>query len=228
MIPKIIINYDKVSDATNRKNSLLDPQSIWWRLVNKNNFKTIKNIFLEENNLDKLISFIDRTYSEKDIQNNCKYIKKIVDENIEYIVNKLEIITGHPFDYKSITILWTTFPRCPYNWEDGILWTFALTNESQLILRNIIHELIHFQFHKYYTEYCKIKWLNETNFYTLKESLTFLVNVEFSDLEVAEDKWYIQHKETREQLKEYWLKNDKNFSDLVTYWCSILSLKTKE
>jgi hypothetical protein len=50
-----------------------------------------------------------------------------------------------------------------------------------------------------------------------------LVNTEFLELELAEDKWYFEHKITRKNMLKYRNENkDKWFLELVNYWCKLI------
>jgi hypothetical protein len=50
------------------------------------------------------------------------------------------------------------------------------------MLNIVAHEILHFQFHTYYSDYPKVKLLDPEQYYLLKESLTFLLNHEFKDI----------------------------------------------
>lgn len=60
-------------------------------------------------------------------------------------------------------------------------------------------------------------------FQILKESLTFLLNYEFSWIKMAKDNWYSSHQEFRKKLEEYWISSQsKTFEGLIDYWCDLL------
>lgn len=224
MIPKINVKYNIISDANNRYKSLKNENSNWWKFVPNDDVERLKRIIKKrESWINELVKFINGKYDSKSIDVNVLNIQSILEEHIEYIVKRLEELTEKPFDYEEINVQCTTFPRCPYNWENWFFWTFILTNKKELILRNSIHEMSHFQFHKYYENNWLVKKLDDNEKYILKESLTFLVNTEFLELELAEDKWYFEHKITRKNMLKYRNENkDKWFLELVNYWCKLI------
>ena len=125
---------------------------------------------------------------------------------------RLEKITKHKIYNNNFTGYITTIGRCPYSKEESwfminIFWT--LNN----MLATICHEIMHLQFHYYYEKQLKEK-ISEKQFQDLKEALTVLLNLEFSDILKERDKGYPNHQELREFIESEW-KKEKNFDKLV-------------
>jgi hypothetical protein len=69
--------------------------------------------------------------------------------------------------------------------------------------KSFIHELLHFQTHKYYENIPPMNKLDKQQFNLLKESLTFLINYEFPEINKGTDKGYPQHQEFRKILENH-------------------------
>ncbi|MEM4605663.1 MAG: hypothetical protein QW103_01330 [Candidatus Pacearchaeota archaeon] len=78
---------------------------------------------------------------------------------------------------------------------------------------SIGHEIFHFYFHKFYFEELEKK-IGKEKTTDFKEALTVLLNLEFNDLFLIEDKGYENHKDLREFIKEKWSKR-KSFDFLI-------------
>ena len=148
------------------------------------------------------------------------------DSNEKEIFTRLRKIMKHPVWPEKISCFYTSFPRCPYGFAKNHAWLYLEERhlEKQKVCATVmLHEIMHFQFHKYYWEYCREHGLNPSQTQHLKEATTFLINEEFSDLKLHE--WgYPIHKRLRTELKKAWIK-DKNFRRLVDR--GIVLIKTK-
>ena len=80
-------------------------------------------------------------------------------------------------------------------------------------LRNSAIPSMHLQFHYYFEKDLIIK-IGREKFGDLKEALTILLNEEFRDLWIVEDKGYEIHQELRKRISEQWKKN-KDFDELI-------------
>lgn len=125
---------------------------------------------------------------------------------------RLENITKKPFGSRKIKVYVTTVPKCPYNTKER--W-FMLNFFSPIphSLRTAGHEIMHFQFHKYF--WTKVEdEVGEKKTGDLKEALTELLNLEFRDLWMVKDEGYEQHKDLREFIAKQWQKK-KDFNILL-------------
>lgn len=103
---------------------------------------------------------------------------------------------------------------CPYsekeNWFMVSMW-----HSIPLSITTICHEILHFQFLKYYKKYLEKKGLKNDQIEDLKEALTFLLNeTEFEGIILSQDNGYPKHQELRKKLRNIWSKN-KNFQNLI-------------
>lgn len=168
-------------------------------------------------------------YLEEKYENNKELITKkkqeaeeILGQYKDEIFTRMANLTKHPVAYDEIKLFITTYPRCPYNWEKWYI-RLAINISKEQMLNILAHEVIHFQFHKYYSSHPKVKLLNFEQFDTLKESLSFLLNHEFPGIPMTYDYWYEAHQDFRKQLENYRLSlKEKDFDLLVTYWCDLL------
>ena len=80
-------------------------------------------------------------------------------------------------------------------------------------LRTIGHEIMHFQFYKYFFNKIE-KEIGKEKTEDLKEALTVLLNLEFRNLWLVEDKGYPKHKKLREFIEKEW-KKEPDFKILL-------------
>ncbi len=77
-----------------------------------------------------------------------------------------------------------------------------------------LHELLHFYTHKF-IEPIFLDAKQKKKFYDFKESLTFLLNIEFvNEMENMTDYGYKEHQNLRKELQQMWTK-DKNIYQLT-------------
>lgn len=147
-------------------------------------------------------------------------MQKFFDIYKDGIFTKMIILTKHPIYRNDFTIFLTSLNRGPYNVNLWQTWSNVYWSG---VCKAFIHELLHFQTIIYYKEYIMSELHDEKMFEDLKESLTFLLNHEFTDIIEHPDLWYPQHQELRKQLEDYRVTSHKNFDELITYGCKILS-----
>ena len=145
-------------------------------------------------------------------------------------------LTKRPIFNENFQIRYTTCQRWPYNWET---WEIRIMEPSKKEFRykyrtkSFIHELLHFQTHKYYENIPPMNKLDKQQFNLLKESLTFLINYEFPEINKDTDNGYPQHQEFRKILENYRISlwDKKDFEKLIEFWCNKIlnniSQKTK-
>ena len=130
----------------------------------------------------------------------------------------MEGTTGKRICRKDFTILLTTFPRCPYNPQQGIIWSYTERNIAFSIV-SFVHELNHFQVIYYFKKQMRKK-LTEAQFEDLKEALTVINNDAFKGIFLVHEQGYPIHKALRAKLLYYWRKN-RDFGKLIAYGMKI-------
>ena len=131
--------------------------------------------------------------------------------NDEYF-KRLEKVMKKPICSDKFTAYLTTMTRCPYNIKEFSFMTSFFRNISSS-LKTPCHEIMHFQFYKYYWEKVE-KQIGEEKTSHLKEALTVLLNLEFKDLYFFEEPGYEIHKELRNFIAKEWEKK-KDFDILL-------------
>lgn len=178
----------------------------------------------QEEAFEILLPYLEDKYkkNEVEISQKMKEFQETLNQYKDIIFEKIEKLTKHPIDYDEIIMFLTTYRRCPYDREKGYI-RLALSANKLRALNILAHEVLHFQFHKYYSNLPRIKSLNFEQFDTIKESLTFLLNFEFEGIPMWYDKGYDVHQEFRKKLQEYRLSStEKDFDKLVDYACDIV------
>jgi hypothetical protein len=181
---------------------------------------------------DKAERFL-RPYLEGVYKREGKHVLKMIgvskrywDENETEIYSRLSKITKKPIWPPIIHCYYTTFPRCPYGFKKNEGWLYInkkFAKNKKEYAGTVLHELMHFQFHKYFWGYCKKHGLSDAQINHLKEAFTFLINEEFSDI-VSRDNGYRIHKMLRKDLSKIWKKSN-NFR--ITLDGGILLMKRK-
>lgn len=119
-------------------------------------------------------------------------------------IKRMEKIFDISYPAPIITVYLTHNERCTYNIEQNY---FFVIIGSEFSNNTLMHELLHF-----YTWHAFGKKLLDEGFSKLayndiKESLTELLNLEFSDLMNGKlDTGYPQHQEMRAEIKKLWLE----------------------
>ena len=202
----------------------------WWRACNGSNYGIDWKMLIAPNlrrgiagvKYEKAVKFL-KPYIKNLYKRKKRHIRELMDvcsvywaDNEKEIFKRLRKITKHPIWPAKIYCYYTSFPRCPY----GMAKNHAFLYITQLYLKykkgcasTMLHEIMHFQFHKYFWEYCKKRGLDENQTQHLKEAVTFLINEEFSGL-VFREKGYPIHKKLRAELKTTWRK-ERNFRKII-------------
>jgi len=132
----------------------------------------------------------------------------------EYI-KRLEKITKREFKFKKIYAYFTTISKCPYNPANKIPYFYVnLFTSTPNALHTVGHEVMHLHLHK--SDWLdKVKnQIGQQKAYDLIEAFTKLLDLEFRDLWIVEERGYPNHQKLREYIKKHWLKN-KNFDKLT-------------
>lgn len=217
MIPKIKFELDVEKDLYNiwetanssltygynfKKN--LSPNIL--QICENKKYKTCKKILkktMHKIHGNKLIK-----QSTKSLNESWKTIEK------EYFL-KLENMTKQKFSFKKINVYLTTAGRCPYrpHWNPPAFYV-NFFNHITNALHTAGHELMHIHLHNIDWWENVEKEIGYEKTHDLKEALTELLNLEFRELWIIEDKGYPNHKKLREYIKKQWQK-EKNFDKLT-------------
>ncbi len=172
--------------------------------------------------------YLERRYRRegKRVQKRMDTCRQYWDANSAEIFARLKKITKRSVWPPTIYCFYTTFPRCPYGLQRNSGWlfiTYKFLKNKKACASSILHEIMHFQFHKYFWSYCKRQSLDDAQIEHLKEAFTFLINEEFSDL-VTRDRGYLIHRRLRRNLKDVW-KNSKSFKRTLGEGISLMKGK---
>lgn len=168
-------------------------------LILKKNRKTAEGLVQKY-----LKSHPKKTIRDLVIKTQLIFLEKIWRKIEKRFFERLEKITGKPIFIKEFKCYLTTGFMCPYNPEDnsfmvsmwhGLPWNMTI----------ICHEIFHLQFLHYYGKYCR-KFISKKELDDLKEALTFILNTDFNDLLLSQDKGYPAHQKLRKELEKIWKK----------------------
>lgn len=167
------------------------------------NFETEKvKAFIEEQ--DKINGF-DANKEIVAIEERWKIAESI-------FIERVEKIFGTPYPAPLITVYLTHNERCTYNIEENY---FFVRIGSEFSNNTIMHELLHFYTWHALGKKLLDNGLSKLVYNDVKESLTELLNLEFSDLLNGKpDSGYSQHQEMRAKVRALWEKQ-KDISFLI-------------
>lgn len=129
-------------------------------------------------------------------------------------IERCEKIFGIKYPLEKISAYLTTNNRCSYNTKGNYFFVYLHNKKSNN--PDIMHEVFHF--YTYFTFYNELisKGASREKYEDIKESLTELLNLEFSDIMNGATDWgYPQHQEMRAQIRNIWA-SDKDINKLVT------------
>jgi len=119
-------------------------------------------------------------------------------------IERVEKIFGISYPAPIITVYLTHNQRCTYNIEENY---FFVQIGSEFSNNTIMHELLHFYTWHAFGKKLLDEGLSKLAYNDIKESLTELLNLEFSDLLNGKpDNGYPQHQEMRAEVKRLWLE----------------------
>ena len=167
------------------------------------NFETEKvKAFIEEQ--DKASGF-DANKKIVAVEERWKIVEPI-------FIERVEKIFGISYPAPIITVYLTHNERCTYNIEQNY---FFVRIGSEFSNNTLMHELLHFYTWHAFGKKLLDDGLSKLAYNDIKESLTELLNLEFSDLMNGKpDTGYPQHQEMRAKIREIWPKQN-NLSVLV-------------
>ena len=154
----------------------------------------------------KLEAFIT-TYIDKqklDLIAATEQIKTAWQPYQQEFLKRIESMFGVVSPLEAIQVFLTTDTRCSYNIEQGY---FFVSVSRPFQNKTIMHELLHFWTWWKFHEEVESKRITDQHYNDVKESLTELLNVAFSDmLGEAHDDGYPQHQKMREIVRQTWLE----------------------
>jgi len=211
--------------------------------------KDLKNIWKAVNFKTPFVDFskslrpeLVRLAREKDFQKCAKDIEKF-NQNIyesdamhafpeilnkswakieEQFIERLEEITRKKFKSSKIKGYITTIPKCPYNPREK--WFMVNIFNSILgCMLTTAHELFHIHLHNHFLELLKFE-VGEEKAHDIKEAITTsLLNLEFRDLWIVEDRGYEKHEKLRKIIEQEWIRSHDFY--LVLDRCSEIAKK---
>ena len=127
-------------------------------------------------------------------------------------IERVEKLFGISYPAPIITVYLTNNERCTYNIEQNY---FFVRIGSEFSNNTIMHELLHFYTWHAFGKKLLDDGLSKLAYNDIKESLTELLNLEFSDLMNGKrDEGYPQHQDMRAEIQKIWLVH-KNISELI-------------
>ena len=109
-----------------------------------------------------------------------KVCQEVLDEEKQNIIDLLQEIYQKPFPFEKITVYITTFPICPYNYEERWFMVYRNMNIPGFI-NTAKHELNHFMFYYYYLDKLIKQKVSLEKREKLKEALGIFSNPEGND-----------------------------------------------
>ena len=166
-----------------------------------------------ENSVQKYLkSRPQKTIRDLIIKTQLIFLEKVWRKIEKRFFERLEKITGQPIFIKEFKCYLTTGFMCPYNPKDNSFMV-SIWHSLPLNLTTICHEIFHLQFLHYFKKYCR-KFISKRGLDDLKEAITFILNTDFNDLLLVQDKGYLAHQKLRKELKKIW-KKEKNFNKFL-------------
>src|SRR3989344_5647218 len=127
-------------------------------------------------------------------------------------IERVEKLFGISYPAPIITVYLTHNERCTYNIEQNY---FFVRIGSEFSNNTIMHELLHFYTWHAFGKKLLDEGLSKLAYNDVKESLTELLNLEFSDLlNGKRDEGYPQNQEMRTKIREIW-QVKKDISTLI-------------
>lgn len=131
---------------------------------------------------------------------------------------RLERVTEQRFPFKKVNAYLTTSGRCPYDCDPrSPSFHFNFFWGLPVGLQTSGHELMHIHLHNFSWWEEVEKEIGNKKAHDLKEALTELLNLEFRDLWIVDDRGYPNHTKLRNYISLQW-KKKKDF-DLLTEKC---------
>jgi hypothetical protein len=152
-------------------------------------------------------------YKNDAVKKFAEYIQAAFN-SADKIDKDLEKLTGKKVPFKTISVTVTTYPRCPYDYDEGGFFIIFGTG-MKWIIDVAYHELMHIIIHKYYWHLFDEAGLTSQEAHDIKESLTVLLNKDRDFKEIPEDKGYASHKKIRKEIEKISQKKHRSFEMLL-------------
>jgi hypothetical protein len=166
------------------------------------------------------INVYGTNYTQVDVRKFLsKYIKQLditTDEYVDHIekkwrkieqiyMNRLNHLFNMSYPASLLQAYLATNQRCTYNIPSGYFFVYMFSKSTNHI---IMHELLHFYtWHAFHDEVFMDAGVSETTYNDVKESLTEILNIDFTDLmDGKQDGGYTQHVEMRKKVRDLWNK----------------------
>lgn len=201
-IEKDIDNFIRGTNAVNSKK----PTKFQIAFSEKygDNFEVVKvKAFIEEQ--DKLNEF-DANKEIVAVEERWKNVEPV-------FIPRVEKIFGISYPSPTVTVYLTHSERCTYNIEQNY---FFVKIGSEFSNNTLMHELLHFYTWHAFGKKLLDEGLSKLAYNDIKESLTEILNLEFSDLMNGKpDTGYPQHQEMRAKIREMW-QTEKDIAAVIT------------
>lgn len=151
------------------------------------------------------------TISNFDANQQVKIVEKRWREIELDFIKRVEKVFGISYPSPQITVYLTHNGRCTYNINENYFFVYISSEFSNNI---IMHELLHFYTWHAFGQKLVDEGFSRAKYNDIKESLTELLNLEFTDLmNNKADDGYPQHKEMRAEIRKLWL--DKKHIEII-------------
>lgn len=151
-----------------------------------------------------------------------KTIQKDFDTKYQNACEILEKITKHPMASNIFTFYITTFPRCPYSYDNYEIFMYDYPWSTPI--DGFLHEGLHFQFTHFWgdDQNSPVSKLNDDQFDYIKEALTVILDDDLKPILSKPDQGYPSQEEYRKLLHNHW-KKYHDFNKLVNFGLSKLN-----
>ncbi len=160
---------------------------------------------------EKLDVYLSEAYNSQIINLEIELLTKAWESISEEFFDRMEKLMKNKFNEDIFAYL-TTLGICPYD-EKEPSFMFSMFYSIPSFLENCAHEIMHIYFHKFYWKKVEEE-IGKDKTADLKEALTTLLNLEFRDLWIVEDRGYEVHRELRRFIIDRW-NEEKDFDVLI-------------
>jgi hypothetical protein len=223
-MPRVSFNYNVKKDAwswvliAKSRRRLKELKKDWQKEVEFIPKKLLDKILIKNRKASEylvynhLISHPKKSIRQLVIKKQLLSLEKVWRKIEKEFFKRLEKITEKPTFIREFKCYLTTGFMCPYDPRDNS-FMISMWHSIPWNITTICHEIFHLQFLHYYEKYCR-KYISERKLDNLKEALTFILDTDFNDLLLSQDKGYPAHKKLREKLKRAW-QGDKDFDKFL-------------
>ncbi|MDO8590138.1 MAG: hypothetical protein Q7R69_02600 [bacterium] len=184
--------------------------------VNNKEHTAFHRLYIEKRGQDFKPDLVKKFIKEHTINIDIPAVIAEIENNWlpihEKFIERAEKIFGIKYPLEKITAYLTTNNRCSYNTKENYFFVYLKNKSSN---RTIMHEIFHFYtWHLFYKKLFD-QGVSKEKYNDIKESLTELLNLEFSDLlDGAVDYGYQRHQEMRAKVRDMW-NSDKNLHKII-------------